>query len=71
MGKVVLAQVSLKTCLSAFPREGISPSTIFSSLFINQQSYQTNPVFTVRNTPGPLYALFSMAIQGLKGSHDL
>lgn len=68
MGKVVHGYSNLNTFLSAFPREGVSLSTIFSSFFSFQTLYQNVTRFPVRNTLWPLYALFSMAIQGLKGS---
>ncbi|MBP2167117.1 hypothetical protein J2125_000309 [Erwinia toletana] len=71
MEKAVSGQLNVSGCLSAFPREGVSSSTIFSSLFCFQRPIQTDMHYPVRNTLWPLCALFSTAIQGLKGSHDL
>ncbi|WP_156322186.1 hypothetical protein [Winslowiella iniecta] len=71
MEKVVFGYSNLNGCLSAFPREGVSLSTIFSS-FVSFQRLHLNSIgFPVRYTLWPLYALFSTAIQGLKGSQNL
>jgi len=71
MEKVVYGYSSFNRCLSAFPREGVSLSTIFSSFVSFQRLHQNVTRFPVRITPWPLYALFSMAIKGLKGSQNL
>ncbi len=67
MVKVVPMQLCFQPCSSAFSREGFSPSTIFSTLLC----FQIDTHFPVRNMLRPLYACSSMAMQGLKGSHDL
>lgn len=64
MVKVVPVQISFRPCISAFSREGLSPSTIFSSLLC----FQIDTHVPVRNMLRPLYAFSSMAMQGLKGS---